>query len=136
MSVSRSSMENKFNSPDEGKIKPIFWLAAILLLSGIPFLVYSNSLQSPFVGDDIDFIERNLDVLKFSLPEGLGRLRPLNKFSYWLNLRIHGNSMPGFHLVNISLHALTGILLFFLLGLLVAILVIVVVARRRHVRSE
>ena len=96
--------------------RPALWLlaGALFLLAAVPFLVFSNSLHSPFVGDDLDYIQRNPDVIRFSLPESLALLRPLNKLSYKLDLKVHGGSMPGYHLVNISLHVLAGILLFFL----------------------
>lgn len=89
-------------------------LLAVLLLAAVPFAVFGNSLASPLVGDDIAFIKDNNDVKDFSFPGCLGKLRFLNKFSYWVNLKVFHASLAAYHLVNISLHALTGILLFFL----------------------
>lgn len=96
------------------EVKPLVVLLAVLLLAAVPFAVYGNSLASPFVGDDIAFIKDNNDVKDFSFPGCLGKLRFLNKFSYWVNLKVFNASLSAYHLVNISLHALTGILLLFL----------------------
>ncbi len=106
--------ENETNLSGEAGIRPAVLAAAVLVLAAVPFLVFSNTFQNPFIGDDIDFIQRNMDVSMFSWPEGLGKLRPLNKFSYKLNLDVHGFAVPGYHTVNIALHALSGVLLFFL----------------------
>lgn len=93
---------------------PALWVAALLVLGGLPFLLYSNSVHSPFVGDDIDYIEHNPELRQFSLPDYLAKLRPLTKTTYWLNWKIHRKSLPGYHLVNIGLHSAVGIVLFFL----------------------
>lgn len=89
------------------------WLA-VVVLAGAPFLVYSNTLKNPFVADDIDYIARSQDVINYSFPDCLGKLRPLTKLTYHLNRTINKQRMPGYHLVNISLHAGACVLLFFL----------------------
>jgi tetratricopeptide (TPR) repeat protein len=89
-------------------------LVLCLILGIIPFLVYSNSFDSPFVADDYEYIQRNPDIKKFPLPAYLTKLRPLNKATYWLNWKLHAFRMPGYRLVNIALHACAGILLYFL----------------------
>ncbi|MBU0755539.1 MAG: tetratricopeptide repeat protein [Planctomycetes bacterium] len=88
---------------------------ALLLLAVIPFITYCNSLDSPFVGDAIEYIERNNDLAKPLSIEYLTMLRPLNKVSYRLNRFYHGFHMPGWHLVNIAIHAGAGMMLFLLL---------------------
>ncbi|MFH2000774.1 MAG: tetratricopeptide repeat protein [Planctomycetota bacterium] len=93
----------------------VFWALALLVLAAAPFWVYSNSLDSPFVGDDIEYIERNPDIRMSPFPGYLAKLRPLNKLTYWLQMKLHKGYMPGYHLVNISLHVLASLLLFFLL---------------------
>ena len=95
--------------------RPLFVALGVLVLVLAPYLIYSNSLQSPFVADDIDYIQRNIDIQKLSFPEALLELRFLNKLTYKINMAVHGNDLPGYHLVNIALHAAVGVLLFFLL---------------------
>lgn len=90
-------------------------IIGLLLLAALPFIVYGNSLHSPFVGDAIEYIERNNDLAKPLSWDYLVELRPLNKLTYWLNRTFHGFQMPGWHLVNIALHAGAGMALFFLL---------------------
>ncbi|MHC4941852.1 MAG: tetratricopeptide repeat protein [Planctomycetota bacterium] len=87
-------------------------IALCLILGAVPFLVYSNSLDSPFVADDYEYIQRNPDIKQFPFPPYLTKLRPLNKVTYWMNWKIHRFKMPGYHLVNIALHACAGILLY------------------------
>ena len=91
-----------------------FIVLAVMILAAAPFLLFFDTFLNPFVADDIDFIVRNPDVVKFAFPEGLGKLRWINKLSYHLNMAIHGTALPGYHLVNLVLHALAGVLIFFL----------------------
>lgn len=93
----------------------LFRICVLLGLVVAPFVVYSNSLDAPFVGDDIEYIERNPDIRMSPFPDYLTKLRPLNKLTYWAQLKLNKGDMPAYHLVNISLHVLASLLLFFLL---------------------
>jgi len=95
-------------------VRPKAVFLAIPVLIAVAFLVYSNSLESPFVSDDIQYIKRSPIVQNFSFPEGLTSLRPITKASYRINSIVHSFRLPGYHLVNIALHALAGVLLFLL----------------------
>lgn len=97
----------------------------ITLLIGI-FLgcfAYSNSLHVPFLFDD----ERNIkspelrisdlsaESISNALTGGELKERPISNFSFALNYYVHGYELPGYHLVNITLHILTAFVLYLLI---------------------
>jgi tetratricopeptide (TPR) repeat protein len=85
------------------------------------FLIYSSSLQGPFVLDDERNIENNpaIRLTRFSW-SGLKKAaadsplanRPLTYVSFALNYYFHNYRTFGFRLVNIMIHMSAGILLF------------------------
>ncbi len=86
------------------------------------FLIYSNSLKAPFIFDDIRNIQKNPHIRLSSLSkesisraglEGLSSNRPVAKLSFALNYFFHQYDVKGYHLINIFIHIMTGILLFF-----------------------
>jgi len=84
----------------------------ILLLVGLCFLVYTNSLHGLFVSDDIPTIAKNPEIADWQKllwnPTGL-----LNSLNYHI-----GKFNPFiYHLTNVILHAIACILAFFFLGL-------------------
>jgi len=97
---------------------------AILLLFVAGTAVYSNTFQSPFVFDDINFITRNnphVHMTDFSWAsikeaalEGNPRHRYLPNISFAVNYYFGRENPFGYHLVNLAIHLLTGIILFFL----------------------
>ncbi len=102
-----------------------------ILLLGAASLPYINSLDNSFHDDDEHSIVRNhhlrqlsripsffADSATFSGEPGKGMYRPLVQASFALNYAIDGYRTRGYHLVNIGLHALTCIGLWFLLGAL------------------
>ena len=96
----------------------------ILLLIVAGTLVYSNTFHASFVFDDINFITKNdpnvhmtqfsWDGLKKAAFEGKPRHRYLPNISFAVNYFLGGEKPFGYHLVNLEIHLLTGILLFFL----------------------
>lgn len=97
---------------------------AVLLLMAAGVLVYSNTFQSPFVFDDINFITRNdphvhmtafsWAAIKEAALEGQPRHRYLPNISFAVNYYFGRENPFGYHLVNLGIHILTGIFLFFL----------------------
>ncbi len=94
---------------------------ALLILVG--FLVYANSLGNHFQFDDY----RMLDVIK-TVP-GIKSLfslrlnsRMVTQMSYYLNYRyrLGQADVRGFHLLNIFIHLLTGILIYWIVFLIAA----------------
>lgn len=107
--------------------KQVLICAALLLLAS--FAVYWNSVSNDFVWDDKNLILNNPDVKAFGLRsvktafthdliyfvERSNFYRPLQTFSYMLEYRLWGPHPQPFRIGNIIIHALNGILIFFLL---------------------
>ena len=89
-------------------------LAAIILLTGIS---YSNSFQNSFQFDDIPRIMENHDIRSL---KGLLKPRPSEKKRYvvdvslWLNYRLGGYTVAGYHVFNLLVHICNSILVYFL----------------------
>ena len=109
----------------EGKYFSIIIAAFILLLfTGLVFWLYSNTLESPFAFDDSLQIERNthIRVTQFSLKEivdaGLksSKSRFIAYISFALNYYFHQYDLVGYHVVNNSIHVLSGFFLYLFLA--------------------
>jgi len=94
----------------------------IFVFITIGFLIYSNTLNSPFVLDDTNHITNNPNIRLISLNvEGIKEAcflndnpsRPLPRISFALNYYVHRYDVAGYHLFNIFIHITTGILLFY-----------------------
>lgn len=99
-------------------------LWAIFLITALGFICYANTLNGPFLFDDGDNILLNGYIRIHNLsPAALADAafksqlpsRPVANLSFALNYLVHGYWLPGYHLTNITIHCLTGLLLFFLL---------------------
>jgi len=92
----------------------------ILVLVGV--LIYSNTLQAPFYFDDNIRILKNpsvrMDRLTFSeikkatVHDETGTGRPISKISFALNYYFHKYDRQGYHIVNITIHIVTALLLY------------------------
>ncbi len=101
------------------------WIIKGLILSGmvaLGFFIYSNTLSTPFIFDDRNNIQNNpeirlTDLSLTALSEaGLKspcRNRPISNISFAVNYYFHQYHVKGYHLVNIFIHILTGIFLYF-----------------------
>jgi len=97
----------------------------LLLFALLGALLYGNTLEAPFVFDDEASIRdnQNIRLTRFS-PAGLitaardnpAPHRPLAYISFALNHMVHGDRLPGYHVVNIAVHVLTGFLLYLLVA--------------------
>lgn len=88
---------------------------AIVLLATA---VYSNTFTSPFLLDDHDYIinfSKLYPIESYWPPHGT---RYFTYLSFALNFLAGGLDVRGYHLVNVSIHAANGILVFFMAGLL------------------
>lgn len=96
------------------------WLQLLPLVI-LGFLIYSNTLEVPFYFDDLVNIRENPDIrltelnLKDITIVGLKRYssRPVAHISFALNYYFHQADVTGYHVVNIIIHILTGIFLYF-----------------------
>ncbi len=95
-----------------------------LLIVIICFLVYSNTFEAPFQFDDkpgivenryLHLKELSLSKLVAAAIKGRNSNRPVSNLSFSLNYYIGGLNVFGYHLVNLLIHALAGIILYFLL---------------------
>lgn len=91
-----------------------------LIIALLGLLMYGHTLQAPFYLDDSINIKDKLYAIKslsfselFNASfEGSAHRRPLANLSFALNYYFHGLWLPGYHLVNIVIHVLNGMLLY------------------------
>ena len=98
-------------------------LLLILLLTLLVTAIYAYSLRGPFVLDDRPNIRHNshislssfsLDSLKEAGFKSPISSRPVANVSFGLNYYFGGYDVFGYHLVNVVIHMITGLLLFLL----------------------
>src|SRR5437870_12468999 len=88
-------------------------MRAAVILVLLATAAYANSLNAPFVYDDLTSIQHNravrffsLDLKEFLNPRSL--LYPTYAFNEWLD----GENVFGYHVVNLLLHIINGLLIF------------------------
>lgn len=96
--------------------------AAVLLLIAVTIASYLNSVDGPFIFDDISAIYENPtirdlgrigDILRPPSDSGVTvNGRPLVNLTLAVNYATGGNAVRGFHLVNIAIHLLATLALF------------------------
>lgn len=98
----------------EGRGRWRTWeLAAAMLL--ILFEVYSPALSGPFLLDDGFQLFGRPDADRYPLGAWLNNVRPLLNFTYWLNFQLSGQAATSYHVANVLLHWLNGLLVFVIL---------------------
>jgi len=87
------------------------WYGIGLAALAVLFWVYGPSMHAGFLFDD--------NTQQFALPSAsqplsswIGRVRPVFMFTYWVNTRISLDDTSSYHLFNILIHALNGLLVF------------------------
>jgi tetratricopeptide (TPR) repeat protein len=107
-----------FPNPSILRTPAIFLCFAIL-----GFLLYSKTLNGPFIFDDQIHIQENVNIritelnFKNLLKAGLNKKgsiskRPVGFITLALNYYFHQYDLKGYHIVNIIIHILTGIILY------------------------
>ncbi len=89
-------------------------LIAIFMITLITFLIYFNTLSYPFYFDDENNIIANhklRDLSNFWLPSGT---RYVGALSFALNYHFNELNVFGYHLVNIAIHIVNGLLVWWL----------------------
>jgi tetratricopeptide (TPR) repeat protein len=114
------------------KISLLKTVSILLLFVALSFLIYSNSLDVPFVFDDVLRIQENPQVRidNFSFAELRDAAfakkstenRPVANITFALNYYFHQYILPGYHVVNIIIHILNGILLYLFINLTLTLL--------------
>jgi tetratricopeptide (TPR) repeat protein len=99
----------------------------VLIIVTISILAYTNTLRSPFVYDDIFLIEKNeiirnlRNFIDFSEVHNLTSIvdlvcvlksRYVVLFTFALNYKLHGLNVTGYHITNIFIHLLNGLLVY------------------------
>src|SRR5262245_14945325 len=91
--------------------------AALLVLAGL--LTYAPSISSPFIFDDAGAIVENTQVRELRPSVALAPRResptagrPIVNLSFAINYAVGGLSVAGYHMTNIALHLLCGLVLF------------------------
>lgn len=93
------------------------WVVAILIATAA-LLVYSNSFTAPFTLDDFGSIVNNYSIRN---PLNIGDIwkfysnRFVLYFSISINYFIHDGGVVGYHITNVAIHIINGILVFFIL---------------------
>ena len=98
-------------------------IAFLLLFIIVGSLIYSNTLEVPFYFDDQIRIHHNphvritklnsKEILSAAFNEKSSKNRPIGNITFALNYYFHQYRLTGYHLVNIIVHLLTVILLYF-----------------------
>lgn len=94
---------------------------SLLAITGLAILGYLGTLHSPFLYDDAHAIVQNPHIQNLAeFQEIVGIENILNRsfvlLTYAVNREIGGLDVLGYHLLNVLLHVLVGITLFFLTG--------------------
>src|SRR5438552_17602990 len=89
-----------------------------LVILAITLIAYFPVLRGGFIWDDDDYVTNNPNLQSL---EGLGRIwlhpraspqyYPLVHTSFWIEQHLWGLRAPGYHIVNVLLHATSAFLL-------------------------
>lgn len=109
--------------------KPIVHIALILLIG---IAVYSNTLTSPFIFDDIPNISENplIKDLRYFTDKSMVRDIPviynvkdffysrwMGYFTFALNYKLHGLNTIGYHAFNLLIHLINALCVYYLIAL-------------------
>lgn len=117
----------KLNNSEQNQNRNFQIFLAIVACIILPFIIYSNSLHTPFIFDDIQYIVENPRIKlsdkwetkkfyddQYTLHNVVEPARPLTFLTFALNYKIGGLNTFGYHLFNVILHVFNTILLFIL----------------------
>ncbi len=104
----------------------------IILIVSLGFLVYSNTLHAPFQFDDQANIVDNTAIRSFEVFRDPLKIKELDSpvnakvlfgtryvgfLTFALNYRLHGLDVFGYHVVNIAIHIINALLVYWLIRL-------------------
>lgn len=96
-----------------------------LIIISLGVLIYSNSFNVPFQFDDTSSIVENdriKDLGNFIYPEktrnyslvGIPKLRYIGYLTFGINYKLHGLDVTGYHIVNVCIHIMNALLVYYL----------------------
>jgi predicted negative regulator of RcsB-dependent stress response len=93
---------------------PYLWSCVIGIAAAlvVVFIVYDRAMNGPFLFDDTYLAYRMPAFWDAPLTRWIGSFRPLLMLSYWVNFHLNGQATYAYHLVNVILHFLNGVLIF------------------------
>lgn len=97
---------------------------ALLIITIVGIIIYSNSLDCSFHFDDYDHIIKNdaiQDINDIDSWWNYSKYRPLSMFSFVVNYHFHKLNVYYYHLVNIGIHIFNGFLVYFFVYLLLSV---------------
>lgn len=92
-------------------------LSALLVIAIVCIIIYSNSLKTPFVFDDVPNIVTNKTIRNLSNFTSPGKVlspRAIVDFTFALNYKFSKLKPQGYHLTNILIHTINGFLVYFM----------------------
>lgn len=94
-----------------------FHILAILIITAVVAVIYSNTLDAAFHLDDFTQITGNQSLRSLDNLFSILRAprRGVANVTFALNYAIGGENVAGYHIVNISIHILNAMLVYFLL---------------------
>ena len=115
MSKGKRKSANAKVQPGAGTRSIPAHLVPLVVLLSVGTLAYWNSFDAPLVFDDLLSIQRNEGV-RFGTYFDINLLngRALLYWTFAANYFFHGQAVWGYHLVNLILHLLNGVLIYFL----------------------
>ncbi len=125
-------MKNPFLSELQLRLKALTQRRITIILCVVGFLAYANAIPHPFVHDDVVFIQQNPHIADLNLKNifwqtipqhgQLGFInnyyRPLLEFFNRLQYQIFHLNPYGYHLTNVVIHLINGLLVYQLVYLL------------------
>ena len=96
-------------------------IVAICLVFIIGFLLYTSILNSPFQLDDHDLITKNLVLKDIKIVQNIWDYTPrkfITLYTFALNYHFSKNNPFSYHLVNVIIHLINAILVYWLMLLL------------------
>lgn len=90
----------------------------LFLIAGIVALLYTTTLKSEFILDDLPLILNNphirlSELTVDTLQKATATTRPIAMLSFAFNYYFHQYNVMGYHVVNVLIHIITGIFLYF-----------------------
>lgn len=86
---------------------------ALIILAGV--LTYANTFKDPFVFDDLPNIYENETIRSISsVLSGWDEVRVVGFLTFAINYKLHGLSVTGYHVFNLAVHLVGGLLIFWL----------------------